>query len=96
MVGPFVKRFGERGGLFFGLITGVLAFAGFGLASRGWMMFAAIPFLALWGISGPATQSLMTRPHYTHECEKKGDRKWAIRKWLKRKNRILFGGSENT
>jgi DHA1 family tetracycline resistance protein-like MFS transporter len=35
-------------------------------------------------------------PHYTHECEKKGDRKWAIRKWLKRKNRILFGGSENT
>jgi DHA1 family tetracycline resistance protein-like MFS transporter len=61
MVGPFVKRFGERGGLFFGLITGVLAFAGFGLASRGWMMFAAIPFLALWGISGPATQSLMTR-----------------------------------
>jgi DHA1 family tetracycline resistance protein-like MFS transporter len=61
MVGPFVKRFGERGGLFFGLITGVVAFAGFGLASRGWMMFAAIPFLALWGISGPATQSLMTR-----------------------------------
>jgi MFS transporter, DHA1 family, tetracycline resistance protein len=61
MVGPFVKRFGERAGLFFGLITGVLAFVGFGLATRGWMMFAAIPFLALWGISNPATQSLMTR-----------------------------------
>jgi DHA1 family tetracycline resistance protein-like MFS transporter len=61
MVGPFVKRFGERGGVYFGLLTGILAFAGFGLASRGWMMFAAIPFLALWGISGPAMQSLMTR-----------------------------------
>jgi DHA1 family tetracycline resistance protein-like MFS transporter len=61
MVGPFVKRFGERAGLFFGLITGVLAFVGFGLATRGWMMFAVIPFLALWGISNPATQSLMTR-----------------------------------
>jgi len=61
VVGPFVKRFGERRSLFFGLAIGVLAFAGFGLASSSWMLFAALPFLALWGISGPAAQSLMTQ-----------------------------------
>jgi MFS transporter, DHA1 family, tetracycline resistance protein len=61
VVGPFVKRFGERRSLFFGLAIGVLAFAGFASASRSWMLFAALPFLSLWGISGPAAQSLMTQ-----------------------------------
>ena len=61
LVGPFVKRFGERRSLFFGLAIGVLAFAGFAAAYRSWMLFAALPFLALWGISGPAAQSLMTQ-----------------------------------
>src|ERR1700682_3236073 len=61
LVGPFVKRFGERFGLLFGLLCGVLSFLGFGLASRGWLIFAFIPFLALWGIAGPAMQSLMSQ-----------------------------------
>jgi MFS transporter, DHA1 family, tetracycline resistance protein len=61
LVGPFVKRFGERGGLLFGLLIGAVAFCGFGLASHAWILFAAIPLLALWGISGPAVQSLMTQ-----------------------------------
>jgi DHA1 family tetracycline resistance protein-like MFS transporter len=61
LVGPFVKRFGELRGLFFGLAIGVLAFLGFALAFRGWIIFASLPFLALWGISGPAGQSLMTQ-----------------------------------
>jgi len=31
-------------------------------------------------------------PHYMDECQNKGDRKWAICKWLKRKSGIVFGG----
>jgi DHA1 family tetracycline resistance protein-like MFS transporter len=61
LVGPFVKRFGERYSLLSGLMFGFLAFMGFGLASRGWMAFASIPFIALWGIAGPAMQSLMSQ-----------------------------------
>jgi len=61
LVGPFVKRFGERRALLSGLMFGTLGFAGFALGSRGWMMLAVIPFIALWGISAPAMQSLMAR-----------------------------------
>jgi len=61
LVGPFVKRFGERHSLISGLLFGTLAFLAFALASRGWMIFAAIPLLGLWGIAGPAMQSLMSQ-----------------------------------
>src|SRR6202158_798094 len=61
LVGPFVKRFGERHSLLSGLMFGFLAFMGFALASRGWMAFASIPLIALWGIAGPAMQSLMSQ-----------------------------------
>jgi DHA1 family tetracycline resistance protein-like MFS transporter len=61
LVGPFVKRFGERRSLLAGLLFGTIGFAGFGLATRGWMLLAVIPFIALWGIAAPAVQSLMAR-----------------------------------
>jgi DHA1 family tetracycline resistance protein-like MFS transporter len=61
LVGPFVKRFGERKGLLYGLMFGVLAFLGFASATRGWMIFATIPLIGLWGIAGPAMQSLMSQ-----------------------------------
>lgn len=61
MVGPYVKRFGERWSLVSGLLYGVLGFAGFGLATRGWACLAAVPFLALWGVAAPAMQSLMSQ-----------------------------------
>jgi DHA1 family tetracycline resistance protein-like MFS transporter len=61
LVGPFVKRFGERRSLLSGLFFGTLGFAGFALASRGWMVLAVVPFIALWGIAAPALQSLMSR-----------------------------------
>jgi MFS transporter, DHA1 family, tetracycline resistance protein len=61
LVGPFVKRFGERRSLLSGLFFGTIGFAGFALGSRGWMMLAVIPFIALWGVSAPAMQSLMAR-----------------------------------
>src|SRR5215472_13675477 len=61
LVGPYVKRFGERFSLSSGLFYGFLGFAGFGLAWRGWAAIAAIPFIALWGVAGPAMQSLMSQ-----------------------------------
>ena len=61
LVGPFVKRFGERRSVLFGLLCGTLGFAGFALATRGWVLYAVIPFIALWGIAAPAVQSLMSR-----------------------------------
>ena len=61
LVGPFVKRFGERRSVISGLLFGTMGFAGFALASRGWMILAVIPFIALWGIAAPAMQSLMAR-----------------------------------
>jgi DHA1 family tetracycline resistance protein-like MFS transporter len=61
MVGPYVKRFGERFSLMSGLVFGTIGFAGMALAARGWGMLAAIPFIALWGVAGPAMQSLMSQ-----------------------------------
>ena len=61
LVGAYVKRFGERFSVLSGLAFGFLGFLGFALATRGWMLLAAIPVLALWGIANPAIQSLMTR-----------------------------------
>lgn len=61
LVGPFVKRFGERRSVLFGLLSGTLGFMGFALAASGWVLYAVIPFVALWGIAAPAIQSLMSR-----------------------------------
>ncbi|HEY2121785.1 MAG TPA: TCR/Tet family MFS transporter [Candidatus Acidoferrum sp.] len=61
MVGPYVKKFGERSSLLSGLLFGVLGFAGMALAPKSLAMFAAIPFIALWGVASPAMQSLMSQ-----------------------------------
>jgi len=61
LVGPYVKRFGERRSVLSGLFFGTVGFAGFAFATRGWMVLAVIPFIALWGIAAPAVQSLMAR-----------------------------------
>lgn len=61
LVGPYVKKFGERVSLTSGLLYGVLGFLGFGVAWKGWMALSAIPFIALWGVAGPAVQSLMSQ-----------------------------------
>lgn len=61
LVGPFVKRFGERRSLISGLCFGCVGFAGFALAPKGWILLGVLPFVALWGVSGPAIQSLMSR-----------------------------------
>jgi DHA1 family tetracycline resistance protein-like MFS transporter len=61
LVGPAVERLGERRALLLGLAFGAVGFGAFGLASAGWLFIAGLPFIALWGIAGPAMQSLASR-----------------------------------
>ncbi len=61
LVGPVVKRIGERRAMVLGLFCGALGFAGYGLAPTGAWFMAALPLVALWGVGGPALQSLMSR-----------------------------------
>jgi DHA1 family tetracycline resistance protein-like MFS transporter len=61
LVGPFVRRFGERRSVLSGLTFGTLGFLSFAFAPHGWTLLCAIPFLGLWGIAGPSVQSLMSR-----------------------------------
>jgi len=61
LVGPVVKKFGERRSLLAGLGFGILGFVGFAFARTGKGIFAALPLVALWGIAGPAIQSLMSK-----------------------------------
>ena len=61
MVGPYVNKFGERWSLLSGLVFGVIGFLGMALAPSGWTFLGAIPFIALWGVAGPAMQSLMSQ-----------------------------------
>jgi DHA1 family tetracycline resistance protein-like MFS transporter len=61
LIGPTVKRFGERPTLMMGLGFGILGFAVFGLAPTGPLFWAGIPILALWGLASPASLGLMSR-----------------------------------
>jgi DHA1 family tetracycline resistance protein-like MFS transporter len=61
LIGPLVKKLGERRALLFGLACGVVGFCVYGLAEAGWMFLIGLPISALWGVAGPATQSLITR-----------------------------------
>ncbi|MBT1159724.1 TCR/Tet family MFS transporter [Aminobacter anthyllidis] len=61
IVGPVVKRFGDRATMVFGLFAGAFGIACMGLAPSGfWFTLAIIPN-ALWGLAMPTTQSLMTQ-----------------------------------
>lgn len=59
LVRPVIKRFGERGAVIGGTIISAIAFAGYGLASQGWMIPGIIVFGAFGGVAGPAIQSLV-------------------------------------
>jgi len=61
VVGPFVRRFGERQALLGGLVCGALGFVVYGIAASGTLFLAAVPVVALWGIASPAAQGIMTR-----------------------------------
>ncbi len=67
LVQPFIKRFGERRSILFGLVVATFAFLGYGMASEGWMMFAVIVVGALGGVSGPAIQGLIAGTVESHD-----------------------------
>ncbi len=56
-----LKLFGERNLVLIGLSFGVLGFAGYGLAPSPIWFWATMPVMALWGLAGPAVQSLCTQ-----------------------------------
>ncbi len=67
LIGPVVKRIGERGALLLGLASGSLGFAVFGLAPEGWIYLMGVPLFALTGFVQPGLQGLMTRKVSPHE-----------------------------
>ena len=60
-IGPIVRRLGERRALLLGFFCGALGFLIYGIAPTGLLFCVGIPVMALWGVSGAATQALMTR-----------------------------------
>lgn len=61
LVGPAVKKFGERRALIAGLLFGAAGFLIQALAPTGAVFLVAIPFIALYGLASPALQALMSR-----------------------------------
>ncbi len=60
-IAPIVRRFGERRALLIGLAFGAAGFLIFGAAPTGVLFCIGIPVMALWGVSGAATQALLTQ-----------------------------------
>ncbi len=60
-VGPLVRKLGERRALYLGLAFGVAGFVGSALAPTSLAFYAAMPLVALWGMTGPALQALLSR-----------------------------------
>jgi DHA1 family tetracycline resistance protein-like MFS transporter len=61
LIGPVVKRIGERRALLLGLASGCLGFMIYGLAPTGWIYLMGVPIFALTGFVQPGLQGLMTR-----------------------------------
>jgi DHA1 family tetracycline resistance protein-like MFS transporter len=60
LVRPTVKRLGERRALILGLFFGAVGFAIYGLAETGLVFWLGVPVMALWGLTGPSSQGLMS------------------------------------
>ncbi len=56
-----IPRIGEWKSLLFGIMINIVGFTAFGLATKGWMMYAIMGFAFLSGIAGPAIQSLISK-----------------------------------
>lgn len=61
LVRRIVPRLGERPTMVTGIVCGGIGSLMFGLAPNGAWIWLAIPVAALWGLFGPAAQSLMTQ-----------------------------------
>ena len=60
-IAPIIKLFGERLALLLGLVCGAAGFLIFAIAPTGPLSWLGIPVMSLWGVSGAAIQSLMTK-----------------------------------
>ena len=61
LVRPAARSLGERRTALIGLVLGVAAYGVFGVAPTGALFLAGIALVALYGIAGPAIQSLMSQ-----------------------------------
>lgn len=61
IVGPAVKRLGDRRTMTLGLFGGAIGITCMGLAANGWLFTLAMFPNALWGLAMPTIQSLMTQ-----------------------------------
>src|SRR6267154_1176531 len=60
LIGPVIKRFGERKSLIGGLLFGAAGFFIYGVAWSGVVFLIGIPIMALWGFDNPAAMALMS------------------------------------
>ena len=60
-IGPIIRLFGERRALLLGLVGGAAGFLIFAIAPTGPLSWLGIPVMSLWGVSGAAIQSFMTK-----------------------------------
>jgi DHA1 family tetracycline resistance protein-like MFS transporter len=61
LVGPLVRRFGERSVMLGGLTAGAVGFLVYALAPSAAIFLVGLPIVSLWGVTGPAAQGLLTR-----------------------------------
>lgn len=61
LVGPAVRRFGERATLLLGVLMGALGLAIYAAAPNGMLFLVGTVPMALWGLDGPPEQSIMSR-----------------------------------
>lgn len=61
LAGKIIAKIGERRTLMLGSALSVLAYAGYGTAWEGWMMFVVIGYGCFAGISQPALQAMITK-----------------------------------
>lgn len=61
LVGPAVKKLGERRAMITGLLFGAAGFAIYGWAPTGAWFMSGIPVLSIWALAGPSMQAVMSR-----------------------------------
>jgi len=67
LVGPIVKRVGERNAVLIGALAGMLGFGWYATAPTGQLYLLAVPVFAFTGLLMPGLQGLMTRRVAPHE-----------------------------
>lgn len=60
LVGPAVKRLGERRSILLGLAVGALSFLAYAIAPHSWMFYTVIVIASFAALDGPASQALLS------------------------------------